>query len=108
MTKINLNFKKFSLMRGGSFLGWGQSAHRDWKIILSGFILVVVFSLLFSFLVFKQINNAGDSLSLQNETVQNGALDTTLLKKIILYYEDQAQKFEKIKSTKNTLPDPSV
>lgn len=95
-------------MRSGSFLGWGQSAHRDWKIILSGFIVAVIFSLLFSFLVFKQINNAGNSTALQTETVQNGVLDTTLLKKIILYYEDQAKKFEKIKSTKNTLPDPSV
>jgi len=108
MTKINLNFKKVSLMRGGSFLGWGQSAHRDWKIILSGFILAIIFSLLFSFLVFKQINNAGDSGFLQNETVQNGALDTTLLKKIILYYDDQAKKFEKIKSNKSTLSDPSI
>lgn len=95
-------------MRGGSFLGWGQSAHRDWKIILSGFILAIIFSLLFSFLVFKQINNAGDSGFLQNETVQNGALDTTLLKKIILYYDDQAKKFEKIKSNKSTLSDPSI
>ena len=42
-TKINLDlFKKFSLMKGGSFLGFGLSAHRDWKIILSGFIVVVV------------------------------------------------------------------
>lgn len=95
-------------MRGGSFLGWGQSAHRDWKIILSGFIVVVLFSFLFSFLVFRQINNIGASVAVQSETVESSVIDTVLLKKIILYYEDQAKKFEKIKSTKNTLIDPSI
>lgn len=108
MPKINLNFKKFSLMRGGSFLGWGQSAHRDWKIILSGFIIAILFSLLFSFLVFKQINNAGASVFEQSGTVRNDSLDTALLKKIILYYEEQTKKFEKIKSTKGALIDPSI
>lgn len=107
MPKINLTFKKFSLMRG-SFLGWGRSAHRDWKIILSGFIVAIIFSLFFSFLVFKQISNAKVSVTGQNETVQSGVIDTELLKKIILYYEDQAKKFEKIKSMKSTLVDPSI
>lgn len=95
-------------MRGGSFLGWGQSAHRDWKIILSGFIVVVLFSFLFSFLVFRQINNVGASTVVQNETVENSVIDTILLKKIISYYEDQAKKFEKIKSTRSALIDPSI
>ncbi|MHB0978278.1 MAG: hypothetical protein ACYC1K_02670 [Minisyncoccota bacterium] len=108
MPKINLNFKKVSLMRGGSFLGWGQSAHRDWKIILTGFIVAVLFSLLFSFLVFKQINNAGGSTASQNGTIENSSIDTTLLKKIISYYDDQSKKFEKIKSNKISLPDPSI
>ncbi|GEM_PF-5658044 len=108
MPKINLHFKKVSLMRSGSFLGWGQSAHRDWKIILSGFIVVVLFSLLFSFLVFKQINNVEAPVVMQNETLENSLIDTALLKKIILYYDDQAKKFEKIKSTRSTLPDPSI
>ncbi len=108
MPKINLNFKKFSLMRGGSFLGWGQSAHRDWKIILSGFIVAVLFSLLFSFLVFKQINNVGGSTASQSGTIENSSIDTALLKKIISYYDDQAKKFEKIKPSKSAIPDPSI
>lgn len=95
-------------MRGGSFLGWGQSAHRDWKIILTGFIVVVLFSLFFSFLVFKQINNVGNSTTPQNGIVENSSIDTILLKKIISYYDDQAKKFEKIKSNKISLPDPSI
>lgn len=95
-------------MRGGSLLGWGQSAHRDWKIILSGFIISVLLSLLFSFLVFKQINNASTSVTGEARTVQNSSIDTVLLKKIILYYDDQAKKFEKIKSNQSTLPDPSI
>jgi len=107
MPKINLNLKKLSLMRGGSLFGFGLSAHRDWKIILSGFMILIILSAGFSFLVFQQINNNTTGAN-QEEVVQNNSLDTELLKKTIIYYQEKAIKLEEIKSKKSTLADPAI
>jgi len=106
MLKINL--KKFSLMRGGSFLGFGLAPHRDWKIILSGFIVLILLIIGFGSFLFYKTNYNGWSIDNQKETTRLNSLDLDRLGKAVTYYKDKATKFEEIKSNRGTTPDPSI
>jgi len=106
MFKINL--KKFSLMRGGSFLGFGLSPHRDWRIVLTGFAILVLLVLGMSSLVFYRTNSNSGSAGVQVESSPRNTLNLERLKKTVDYYKDKETKFEEIKSTKGNLLDPSI
>lgn len=100
--------KKFKWQTNGRLFGFGTSPEADWKIIFMSTIILVVlviFSSAFMFIIVSK----GETLVVGESSVQDAkSLDTALLKETVLYYQNKALEFERIKSLVVPSVDPSL
>ena len=90
-------------------LGFGTSPEADWKIILISTVVLTVLVVTLSVLIFIKVNARELFMVEQPEEEKGQTLDTLLLRKTVLYYQNKALEFERIKSPgTSTGADPSL
>ncbi|OHA91007.1 MAG: hypothetical protein A2832_00260 [Candidatus Zambryskibacteria bacterium RIFCSPHIGHO2_01_FULL_44_22b] len=77
----------------------------DWKIVFTSTLILVIIAVALSILVFVKIDKEEVFVSGYGA---NRALDTSLLEDTVDYYENKAEEFEKIKTNKTSVVDPSI
>ncbi|MDP3874894.1 MAG: hypothetical protein Q8Q22_00015 [bacterium] len=102
------SLKKLNWKVNGRLFGFGTSPETDWKIIFILTTILAVFVVALSVFMFIKINR-GEIFVVERSTEQEGvSLDTPLLRKTVLYYQNKAIEFERIKSTVTPATDPSL
>lgn len=108
MNNLQNLFKRFHITTQGRLFGFGTSPEADWKIIFSFgtiLVLVVIFLSVYLFLVSDNWKSPGAGNPYSQE---GGVLNADLLRETVLYYENKALDFERIKLEKVEIPDPSI
>lgn len=108
----NSNFKK----NIGKFFGDKRkfsgskeiNPQRDWKIILIAFTAISFTIIAFSVYAYWRINSGGFFITSDKEEFPIETIDRSELKKIIKFYEAKSQLFQKLKSEKSKVIDPSL
>jgi hypothetical protein len=106
--EISNIFKKLNLRRNGTFLGIGTNAESDWKVIFLSSLFLFVIVVILSTYLFIDINTGVATKDDEIAKSRDKSLNTALLTKVVEYYEGKQQNFDKIKSTKATVSDPSI
>ena len=90
-------------------LGFGTSPEADWKIILISTVVLTVLVVTLSVLIFIKVNERELFMVEQLEEEKGQTLDTLLLRKTVLYYQNKALEFDRIKNAgTSTVADPSL
>ena len=90
-------------------LGFGTSPEADWKIILISTVVLTVLVVTLSVLIFIKVNARELFMVEQPEEEKGQTLDTLLLRKTVLYYQNKALEFDRIKNAgTSTVADPSL
>ena len=90
-------------------LGFGTSPEADWKIILISTVVLTVLVVTLSVLIFIKVNERELFMVEQLEEEKGQTLDTLLLRKTVLYYQNKALEFDRIKNAgASTVADPSL
>ena len=90
-------------------LGFGTSPEADWKIILISTMSLAVLVVALSVLVFIKVNTRELFMVEQLEEEKGQTLNALLLRKTVLYYQNKALEFERIKNAgTSTAADPSL
>ncbi|MEX2013731.1 MAG: hypothetical protein WD896_00045 [Parcubacteria group bacterium] len=92
----------------GRPLGFGTSPEADWKIILVSTAVLSVLVIILSVYMFIKIDKGEIFVAEKSNEEETKALDTGLLRETVLYYEHKAAEFERIKSTRTFVADPSL
>lgn len=108
----NLNFKK----NIGRFLGKAHkfsgteeiNPQRDWKTILTVFTAISFMVIVFSSYLYWRIGSGGFFIISSKEELPIETIDRSELKAIIKFYEAKSQSFQKLKSEKLEVIDPSL
>ncbi|MBX4200135.1 hypothetical protein KW790_01590 [Candidatus Parcubacteria bacterium] len=102
--------KKFKLPtfeRNGKFLGFGTSPKRDWKIIFLSVSVAAALVIAFCAYTFLHLNS-NDTIVDKGQSAPLGLVNEKLLKKVVTYYKEKSARLETIKTTKDTILDPSL
>ncbi len=104
MKKINLKiiWKKTK----HSFSNIGSDADKDWRIVLSLFIIFIFVSVIWHINVYIDIGG-NDSLSLSEKTSDKTEVNAAILAQMIEKYDKRAEEFQSIKTNKKVLIDPA-
>ena len=89
-----------------SFANIGSDADKDWRIILSFFIVGVIMSLFWHIDLYLNIGSSGNSTSTQG-VVDKTMVNTTVLSQMIDTYGKRADEFHIIENNKKVLIDPA-
>ena len=90
-------------------LGFGTSPEADWKIILISTMVLTVLVVTLSVWIFIKVNQREFFTVEPPEEERGKTLDTLLLRKTVLYYQNKALEFERIKNaTTTSTVDPSL
>ena len=90
-------------------LGFGTSPEADWKIILISTIILTVLVIALNVLIFIKVNTRELFMVEQLEEEKGQTLNALLLRKTVLYYQNKALEFERIKNAgTSTAADPSL
>lgn len=99
--------KKLNWKINGRLFGFGTSPDADWKIIFISTTILATLVIALSIFMFIKINKGGifavEKLVEQEEKV----FDVSLLKETVLYYQNKALEFERIKQSVVPATDPS-
>ena len=107
MENPQTSLKKFRWkVRGG--LGFGTSPEADWRIILISAMVLAVLVIALSVLIFIKVDKREIFVVEKPEEEREKALDTSLLKETVLYYQTKALEFERIKNSVTATVDPSL
>lgn len=94
------NNKKFSrkLESGKWLLGLGTSPDADWKIIFASTIVLIILMVILNVFIFIKIDRQEVVVSGEAGKERQKALDLSELRKTVLYYQNKALEFDKIKN----------
>ena len=108
MNNLQTFFKKFSWKINGRLFGFNTSPEADWKIIFVSTLILACFIIVLSVLMFVRIDKG--EIFVINKPAEEGAkiLDVAVLKETVLYYQNKALEFERIKNVRTTSVDPSL
>lgn len=93
-------------VRGG--LGFGASPEADWKIILISTMILAVLVIALSVFVFIKVDKGEIFVVERSVDKEEKALDISLLRETVLYYQNKALEFERIKNSVTLIVDPSL
>ncbi|OHA92437.1 MAG: hypothetical protein A2665_00385 [Candidatus Zambryskibacteria bacterium RIFCSPHIGHO2_01_FULL_46_30] len=90
-------------------LGFGTSPEADWKIIVISTMVLTVLVVALSIWIFIKVNEREFFTVEPLEEERGKTLDTLLLRKTVLYYQNKALEFDRIKNAgTSTVADPSL
>ncbi|MBI2674051.1 MAG: hypothetical protein HYX23_02095 [Candidatus Zambryskibacteria bacterium] len=101
LTKLNWKIN-------GRVFGWGASPEADWKIIFISTAALIVLIVILSVFMFRQIDKEGIFITEKPTGQEKRALDTSLLKETVLYYQQKALELKKVKESVFKTADPSL
>ncbi len=107
MKKSLKSLPHISLRKGGKLFGFGTSPEADWKIIFSAGLFLAVCMIIFNAYIFIKIDK-GDIFTVDALEGGERTLDVRKLEEVVNYYEDRESKYEEIKSSGTSVPDPSI
>ena len=95
------NNKKFSwkLESGKWLFGLGTSPDADWKIIFVSTIILAVLMIILNVFIFIKIDRQEVVVSDEANKEHQKVLDLSELRETVLYYQNKALEFEKIKNS---------
>ena len=99
MGNPQIPFKKSRWKIRGRF-GFGISPEADWKIILISTIILTVLVIALNVLIFIKIDKGEIFVADKAGEEREKALDISLLRKTVLYYQNKAREFERIRNQK--------
>ncbi|MDO8728918.1 MAG: hypothetical protein Q7K26_03410 [bacterium] len=102
------SLSKLNWKVNGRLFGFGTSPDADWKIIFISTTILIAFVVVFSVFMFIKINKGGIFVVENPVEQEQQVLDTSLLKETVLYYQNKALEFERIKSSVIPATDPSL
>lgn len=109
MRNQQTSYKKSVWKIGGRLFGFGTSPEADWRIILISTIILAVLVLAFSVFLFTKIDKREIFVVEKSEEQREKALDISLLRETVFYYQNKALEFERIKNATSTeAVDPSL
>ena len=109
MENPRISLKKLNWKVEGRLFGFGTSAEADWKIIFISTTALLVCVIILSVFMFIKINKGGIFVVEKLVEQKEKTLDVSLLKETVLYYQNKALEFEKMKiATTTRVIDPSL
>ena len=94
-------FKKSRWKIRGRF-GFGISPGVDWKIILISTTVLAVLAIALNVLIFIKIDKREIFVADKAGEERGQALDISLLRETVLYFQNKAREFDKIQNQKTT------
>lgn len=88
-------------------LSFGISAEKDWKIIFSSALILIVLTILISIFFYLKIDKK-EIFSIDNAGGNEIKLDISLLRDTVSYYQSKALTFEEINREDVSVVDPSL
>ncbi|MEK7461624.1 MAG: hypothetical protein AAB586_00950 [Patescibacteria group bacterium] len=101
-------WKKLNWKINGRIFGFGTSPEADWKIIFVSSVMFMVLIIAFSIFMFREINRGSIFVTETPVIQEEQIIDTSLLKETVLYYQNKALEFKKLKSSAPSGTDPSA
>ncbi len=111
MTKINYKIiiEKFSEIGDKDKSKSIFTPHRDWKIIITVFLLSFILLVVANIYFFTLVNNEKIFFKKRNGTVKNlSTMNISELKKTIDFFDNKAEKFKSLIDKKPKVVDPSL
>lgn len=108
MENSRMSMKKWNWRINGRLFGFGTSPEADWKIILILTMILAVLVIVLSAFMFIKINRGEIFVVKRSIEQEEKVLDTSLLRETVLYYQNKALEFEKIKNSVTPATDPSL
>ena len=102
MENPRTSLKKLNWKVNGRLFGFGTSPEADWKIILISTIVLAVLAIALNVLIFIKIDKREIFVADKAGEERGQALDISLLRETVLYYQNKAREFEKIQNQKTT------
>ena len=108
MNTLRTFFTRLNWKVNGRLFGYGSSPEADWKIIFISTVVLAVLVIGFSAFIFIKTDK-GEIFVVERSAEQGEkALDTSLLRETVSYYQSKALEFERIKRVKTSTVDPSL
>lgn len=108
MKNSQVFLKKSRWKINGRLFGFGDSPESDWKIIFISTIILAVLVVTLSVFMFIEIYQEGIFVTEEPPVQKEKAINVSVLKETVLYYQNKALEFEKIKSLVTPAVDPSL
>ena len=108
MKNPRASIKKLNWKVNGQLFGFGTSPEADWKIIFISTTILAVFVIALSVFMFIKIDRKGIFVVERSTGGRGTTLDVSLLRETILYYQNKAFEFKRIKSAITPATDPSL
>ncbi len=107
MENPRTSLKKLNWKVNGRLFGFGTSPEADWKIIFISTTILAVFVIALSVFMFIKIDRGGIFVVERSAEEREMTLDASLLRETVLYYQNKALEFKRIKSAITPATDPS-
>lgn len=107
MKNSRASLKKLNWKVNGRLFGFGTSPEVDWKIIFILAMILAVFVIALSVFMFIKIDRKGIFVVERPTGGRGTTLDASLLRETVLYYQNKALEFKRIKSVITPATDPS-
>lgn len=101
------SLKKLNWKVNGRLFGFGTSPEADWKIIFISTMILAILVITLSVFMFIKIDRKGIFVVERSTGERETTLDASLLRETVLYYQNKALEFKRIKSTITPATDPS-
>ena len=102
------SMSKLNWKVNGRLFGFGTSPDADWKIIFITTTMLSIFVIISSVILFVKVDTGGIFIVEKSTEQEAVVLDISLLKETVLYYQNKALEFERIKDSVVPIPDPSL
>lgn len=108
MFNFNVNLRAFLKPRAveSEASQFGRDARRDWQAVFIVFLLLNLVSVALNLFVYERINKGELFLVDKQEAVTLGTLSRFDLEQTVSFFEEKRRKFESLKDTPLSLPDP--
>lgn len=108
MFNFNVNLRAFLKLRAveSEAAQFGRDARRDWQTVFIAFLLFNLVSVALNLFVYERINKGELFLVDKREPVTLGTVNRFDLEKTVSFFEEKRRKFESLKSTPLSIPDP--
>ncbi len=96
---MKISFKNLELKKGDWLFGFGTSVGADWKIILSSTLALSFLVIILSIYMFIKIDKREVFVVEKPEEMGNKDLNLEVLRDTVIYYQNKAVEFERIKNS---------
>lgn len=108
MEKTQTSSKKLNWKVNGRLFSFGTSPDADWKIIFISTMILVILIVVLSVFMFIKIYRGGIFVVERSTEPEEKIFDPSLLRETVLYYQNKALEFERIKQSVTPAIDPSL